>query len=132
MTSWIKYLFIGLIFLCGTLFVANVGLRHNSNVTTTQEVELALKSSQVGELRENATNVSDKEALVANLIMEIASTEKEQGKDMKIDYVFLDHNGNPTQQDNNIESVQFRVKILDDDGEVISTSTQRVSLSKYE
>lgn len=132
MASWIKYTIIGVFFFTVILWIANVGIRHSSNVTATQEIQVGAKSAQVGEMRVNATNVLDKKALVANLILEVAKTHKEQGKDVKVDYVFLDENGNVTTEDNKIKGVQFKVSILDKNGKVLSTSTERVSLEKDE
>lgn len=130
MTSWIKYTVFGLIFFAAILWVTNIGIRHSTNVASVQEVQVGTNSAQVGQMRENATNVYDKEALVANLLLEVTKSHKEQGKDIKVDYVFLDENGNVTSNDDHIKSVQFRVQILDKDGTVLSTSTQRMSLVK--
>ncbi|MFD2658475.1 hypothetical protein [Gracilibacillus thailandensis] len=130
MTTWIKYTVIGLIFVLAILWVSNIGLRHSTNVSAIQEVQVGTESASIGQLRESATNAFDKRALVANLLLEITRSHKEQGKDIKVDYVFLDESGNVTNNDNEIKSVQFRIQILDDDGTVLSTSTQRTTLTK--
>lgn len=130
MTSWLKYTSIGLIFFVAIFWISNIGIRHSSNVASVQEVQVGTESAQVGQMRNNATNAFDKEALVANLLLEVTKSQKEQGKDIKVDYVFLNENGNITTRDNDIKSVQFRVQIIDDDGKVLSTSTQRMSLMK--
>lgn len=130
MSSWIKYIFIAIIFVAVTLMVTVTSTRHSTNVTATQEVQLALKSSELGTIRENATNALDKKALVANLVLEVIKAEKEKGNNIKIDYVFLDSGGNVTEDENAIESVQFKVSLLNKDNEVLSTSTQRIALNK--
>lgn len=130
MVSWIKYTIIGLIFVVAILWVSNIGIRHATNVSAIQEVKIGTESAKVGEMRNSATNVLDKEALVANLLLEVTKAHKEQGKDIKVDYVFLDKNGNETEDENEIKSIQFKISILDDDGSVLSTSTQRTSLVK--
>lgn len=128
MSSWIKYIIIGIIFVLAIVWVSNIQLRHSNNVASIQDVQIGTKSAKVGEMRTNATNTFDKEALVANLLLEVTKSYREQGKDIKVDYVFLDGNGNVTTNDNDIESVQFRIQILDDDGSVLTTTTQRTSL----
>lgn len=130
MTSWMKYAVIGVIFFVAILWVSNIGLRHSTNIASIQEVQVGTQSVKAGEMRNSATNALDKEALVANLLLEITKTHKEQGKDIQVDYVFLDETGNVTSNDDEIKSVQFRVQILDKNGSVLSTSTQRITLAK--
>jgi hypothetical protein len=130
MTNVFKYLFITFIFIVATVWVVTIATRQSANVTSTQEVQLALNSAQLGSIRESATNAVDKKALVANLVLEVIKAQKEQGKDIKIDYVFLDKNGKVTEVENQIESVQFKVSLLNDEKKVISSSTQRISLNK--
>jgi hypothetical protein len=132
MSSWIKYMVIGMIFFVAILWISNIGIRHAANVSSIQEVQVGTESAKVGNMRESATNALDKQALVANLLLEIAKTQKEQGKDIKVDYVFLDEDGNITNKDNDIKSVQFRIQILDKDGSVLTSSTQRTTLVKEE
>lgn len=130
MTNWLKYLIIIAVFIFGVVSIAIIGTRHDGNVTATQEVEVALESSQIGQMRESATIAIDKQAIVANLLLEIANTYKGKEDELKIDYVFLDGSGNQTNNDNTIESVQYRVQLLDSNNEVLSTSTQRIGLNK--
>lgn len=130
MTTWLKYTVIGIIFAVALIWVSNIGIRHATNVTAIQEVNVGADSAQIGKMRESATNSFDKKALVANLLLEVTNTHKEQGKDIKVDYVFLDKDGNITENEENIESVQFKIQILDDDGKVLSTATQRTQLVK--
>lgn len=130
MTNWVKYLIIIAVFIFGAVSITFIGTRHNSNVTATQEVEVALESSQIGQMRESATIAIDKQAIVANLLMEVAKTHKGKEDELKIDYVFLDGSGNQTNNDENIESIQYRVQLLGSNNEVLSTSTQRIGLNK--
>lgn len=131
MASWYKYAIFFAIFIVAFVTVASITLRQESNLAATQEVSPTMQSAKVGEARENATNALDKKALVANFIMETVKTHKHQGEEVTVDYVFLDKNGNVTENENDIESVQFKVNILDD-GKIASTSEQRISLIKKE
>lgn len=130
MTNWIKYLIIIAVFIFGAVAITVIGTRHNSNITATQEVEVALESSQIGQMRENATIAIDKQAIVANLLMEVANSYKGKEDELKIDYIFLDGSGNQTNDSDSIESLQYRVQLLDSNNEVLSTSTQRIGLNK--
>lgn len=112
------------------IFMAMLSLRHGTNISATQEVEIAVKSSELGTVRNEATNAIDKEALVANLILEVVNAHKEQGKNIKIDYVFLNDKGKVTEVESEIHSVQFNVDILNEKGKTMSSSTQRVALIK--
>lgn len=131
MASWYKYAIFFAIFIVAFVTVASITLRQESNLAATQEVSPTMQSAKVGEARENATNALDKKALVANFIMETVKTHKYQGEEVTVDYVFLDKNGNVTENEDDIESVQFKVNILDD-GKIASTSVQRISLIKKE
>ncbi|MEL3959565.1 hypothetical protein NST17_20645 [Caldifermentibacillus hisashii] len=131
MASWYKYAIFFAIFIVAFVTIASITLRQESNLAATQEVSPTMQSAKVGEARENATNALDKKALVANFIMETVKTHKHQGEEVTVDYVFLDKNGNVTENENDIESVQFKVNILDD-GKIASTSEQRISLIKKE
>ncbi|MEN0661390.1 hypothetical protein NST11_18850 [Caldifermentibacillus hisashii] len=131
MASWYKYTIFFAIFIVAFVTIASITLRQESNLAATQEVSPTMQSAKVGEARENATNALDKKALVANFIMETVKTHKHQGEEVTVDYVFLDKNGNVTENENDIESVQFKVNILDD-GKIASTSEQRISLIKKE
>lgn len=130
MSSWIKYVVIGIIFVAAVVVVSTFSIRHSTNIASTQEVQLSMKSSETGTIRETATNAIDKEALVANLILETVKAHKKQGKDIRIDYVYLDNDGNITNEDQEIKSVQFKLNLLNDNKEVVSSSTQRVALEK--
>lgn len=132
MTNWIKYLYIASIFIFAFVLVAVIGLRQSTTVATVQEVQVAMQSSLMGEIRNSSDMKVDKEAMVTNLILEMVEAHKEQGTDLKIDYVFLDEHGNPTDIEENISSVQYQVQQIDNFGRVVSSSEYRMSLKKFE
>ncbi|TES47182.1 hypothetical protein E2L07_19255 [Halalkalibacterium halodurans] len=93
------------------------------------EIETTLKTANVGDLRDNQNNISiSKKDVVANLITEIVNTQKDHGKDLRIQYVFLDVNESITEIEKEITSVQFKVEILDEKGRVASTVERRLGL----
>lgn len=132
MSSWMKYMIIIILFVGATVLMSYQTTRHHANIASTQEVQaVALQSVGLGNVRTLGVNHMNKKALVTNLILEIVEKHKEQGQNIKIDYVFLDQNGNPTENENLIQSVQFRVSILDKNGKAVSTSTQNIVLDRY-
>ncbi|MEK5394079.1 hypothetical protein NSQ59_27645 [Margalitia sp. FSL K6-0131] len=129
MISWLKYLIIAFVFtgLAAVLFYFST--QQNSNIRATQEVKSALKSSVVGSLRQNYDDVNiNKKDVMSNLILDIVKTQKEHGKAIKIDYVFLNPSGSPTELDSEISSIQFRIELLNSKNEVVSKSVQRITL----
>lgn len=129
MFSWVKYLLMISIFIVSAIMVVQAGFQHESNVHATQEVQGILKSSIVGELRENSSAIVDKKSVLTNLIIDIARSEKENGNDIQIDYVFLDSSGQITEDEHEIAGIQYVVKLLKD-GDIKSSSTERIMLSK--
>src|SRR5690625_2749580 len=99
MSNWIKYLIFSLLFVVVAIFIIFVSVRHQTNIISTQEVEGALPSVSIGDTRtENAVSL-DLDSLVSNVLLSIANSHKEQGKDIQVDYVFLDGDGNVTNDD---------------------------------
>lgn len=132
MGNWIKYMIIILPFIVATVLISYQTTRHHVNIASTQEVQaVALQSTNVGEIRTAGVNRLDKKTIATNLIVEIMKKHKVKGQDITIDYVFLDQNGNPTENENTIQSVQFKVSIVDKKGKVVSTSTQNIALDRY-
>ena len=126
MSNWIKYLIFSLLFVVVSIFIIFVSVRHQTNIISTQEVEGALPSVSIGDIRtENAVSL-DLDSLVSNVLLSIADSHKEQGKDIQVDYVFLDGDGHVTNDD--IQSVQFEVKLLGKNGRVESTSRENIEI----
>lgn len=130
MTNWFKYTVISLLFVTVMLFMVALTTRGHTNITATQEVEGALQSANVGEIRDNVSDTMDKKTIASNLMLSIAESHKEQNMDVKVNYVFLDDNGSVTENESQINSVQFEVAIIDDEGRVQSRSKQRVALDR--
>lgn len=127
-----KYMIIIILFVAATVLMSYQTTRHHANIASTQEVQaVALHATNIGEIRTAGTNRLDKKTIATNLIVEIMKKHKLKGQDIKIDYVFLDQNGSPTENENAIKNVQFKVSILDKDGKTVSTSTQNIALDRY-
>lgn len=130
MSNWIKYLIFSLLFVVVAIFIIFVSVRHQTNIISTQEVEGALPSVSIGDTRtENAVSL-DLDSLVSNVLLSIANSHKEQGKDIQVDYVFLDGDGNVTNDD--VQSIQFEVKLLGKNGRVESTSRENIEIDYLE
>lgn len=111
------------------VFVSLVSLKHQSNVVSTQDVDFGLSTINVGDARNSLDGVMTKDAIVSNLLLKIADSHRNHEHETVVDYVFLDENDNPTNDDNEIKSVQFEVKLLNRQGEVESISTERIEIN---
>lgn len=131
MANWIKYMLIIVVFVGATVLISYQTTRHHTNVAATQEVQVALQSTDLGNTRTLGINRLSKKALVTNLVLDIVEKHKKQGQNIKIDYAFIDQHGNITENENVIQDVQFKVSILDKNGKVVSNSTQRITLNQY-
>ncbi len=89
-----------------------------------------LSSASVGDMRDNLSIGGDKKEFVSNLVSNVVKEQKNHGKDIRISYVFLDKNNKPTEDDDSITSVQFKIEYLNDKHEVRSTAEQRLSLDE--
>lgn len=127
--SWIKQIFIIFFFVSIIVFIELVATKHQSNITTTQDVEFALSTVNVGEARESLEGNMTKDAIVSNLLLKIADAHKDHKYETVIDYVFLDENGNVTNDEDKIKSVQFEVKLLNKKGQVESISKERIEIN---
>lgn len=106
------------------------GITQNSNTRVTEEVKTMLATASVGDLRDNLSVGEDKKELISNLVSNVVKEQKNHGKNIRISYVFLDKNNQPTEDDDRISSVQFKIQYLNDKQEVRSTAEQRLSLDE--
>jgi len=89
-----------------------------------------LSSASIGDMRDNLSIGGDKKEFVSNLVSNVIKEQKNHGKNIRISYVFLDKNNKPTEDDDSITSVQFKIEYLNDKQEVRSTAEQRLSLNE--
>jgi hypothetical protein len=95
------------------------------NLDTIQTVNVALKSLNMGDLRNGTSYTMNKRDVVNELILEVVKVQKNHGKDIRISYAFLDHSNKLTEEDNDIVGIQFKVEILNKKGVIESVSEQR-------
>lgn len=113
-----------------TIIAFNYNKIDEGNVRAVQEVEAALQSANIGLIRDGASPTISKKEIVANMVKEVAETQKNSGNDIKIKYVFLDEKDNVTNDESNINSVQFQINLINDDGETISVAESKLSLKE--
>lgn len=132
MGNKMTYLLIGMLFLLVTIMFSAMYLRQDSTTSATQNVQTVMRSSDIGTIREDTTAAIDTEALVTNMALDIAKSYKGKAEDVKVDYVFLNKSGDPTTSSNSkdIDSVQFRVSVLNEKGQEVSNSAQRLNLKE--
>lgn len=104
------------------------GLIHQTNIISTQDVDLDLASVNVGEARETLSTTLDKETIVSNLLLKISESHTNHKHDTSVSFAFLDENGNVTEDEEEIKSVQFKVELLNKDGQVQSVSRERIEI----
>lgn len=109
------------------------GLVQNMSTSTTSEVQVLNDVVSVGSIRgefdqRDKVQHFDKEELVANLISQIATSQKTHGFDVEVDYVFLDEAGRITEDEDLIRGVQFRIEYWNwKDGKQYSTAEKRLA-----
>jgi len=128
LSSWIKY-FLLIAFIVGVLvFTIIFGLRHQANVTSTQEMDVGMVTANVGKIREDLTSSMIREEAIAEMLTEVATTQKNHDGETLVEYVFLDEDDKPTSDESKIKSIQFVVKLLGKNDKVLSTSTERIEI----
>jgi len=128
--SGLKYLFSATIVAVFIIACSYFGITQNSNTRVTEEVKTMLSSASIGDMRDNLSIGGDKKEFVSNLVSNVIKEQKNHGKNIRISYVFLDKNNKPTEDDDSITSVQFKIEYLNDKQEVRSTAEQRLSLNE--
>lgn len=134
----IKWIIPSVLFVALILGIAYASSIQNINTNTINEVEVLGDTLNLGLIRSEIDedgNVDeqffDKEELVSNLIAKITTVQKKHPYDIQLDYVFFDVDGNVTDVDEDIRSVQFRVQYLNEDGKVKATAEKHLVINKY-
>lgn len=137
MTSPMKWLFPAILIIALVLGVAYFSSIQNINTNTIDGVEVLGGVLNLGTIRteiDDNGNVDgqffDKDELIANLTSAIISAQKNHPYDIKLDYVFFDEDGEVTENDKDIRSVQFRVQYLNDEGEVKATAEKHLAINQ--
>lgn len=104
-------------------------MRQDTNTTSIQQVQNILATAEYGNMRANGDTSLNKKETVANLVSSIVENQKKHGQNVKIDYVFLDKDSKVTENEDDIKSVQFRIQLVDDKGDLKSQAVQRISLT---
>ncbi|MGG0656472.1 hypothetical protein [Rummeliibacillus pycnus] len=132
MSMKMNYLMFFMFLVFGVVIVSVLYLQHNANVSATQNVQIAMESSEVGTARTESKAALDKKATVANMVAEIADSYKGTPYNVEIDYSFLDKNNNviPSGNGTAATSIQFKVVLLDDNGQEQTTSIQTRTLKE--
>lgn len=128
--KWFGWLLLSFVFI-GLGFVAYFAIaQQNGNEKTTEEVKTSLKSINLGSAREEGEGTISKKDEVANLVLDVVKAQKNNGKDIDIHYVFFDKNGQTTQDEAKITSVQFLIQLKNEAGDVVSEAAERLSLKE--
>ncbi|RRD96024.1 hypothetical protein EII15_20125 [Bacillus licheniformis] len=132
MVNYVKWIFGGILVGCIIFTAAYYGINQNGNTRTIREVETLLSTSVIGELRESQQIELDPKEVISNVVLKVIKVQKNHGKNIRIQYVFLDKKGVPTEENKHIDSVQFKVELLNGKNEIESQAEQRLSLNSIE
>lgn len=136
--KWLLGSLLGIFVVLSISYVASV--QNVANITTS-EIDGIADSVVFGIVRqgldengdwtnEDDAQYIDKDELIANLTTNVVSAQKKHGYDIAIDYLFFDGNENITEEEKEIRSLQFRIELLGEDGEVKGSAERRIGLNQ--
>lgn len=109
----------------------------NITLRTTAEVDVLADTLSVGIIRAELDDDGivdekffNKDELIANLTAKVVSVQKTHPYNIKLDYLFFDKDGEITNNDREIKSVQFRVQYVDKKGKVRGTAERRLAIDQ--
>lgn len=127
--KWFAFSFLAIFIVLGISYASSV---QNIATRTSSEIDVLSDIEKVGvirnELDENNIEYFDVEELFARFLIEVASVQKNLNYDIKVEFVYLDKNGNVTKNEKDIRGIQYRLQYLNDKGEVKGTAEGRQSL----
>lgn len=123
-----------------TLGIISVTHYHNlyvMNTRTSNEFQVMNNTMNVGEVRKNyedSKDISlfDKEELAARALLEMTSIQKNHKLEMKVNYVFLDDEGNATEDDSKIRSIQMKIDYHNALGKVVSSTVNHFKVDELD
>lgn len=134
MTTPMKWLFSFLLIITLVLVIAYSSATQNIATRTTSEVEILAETLSVGLIRSEIDEGDDipffdKDEIITNLVSHVSDVQKNHKYDIQLDYVFLDKDGDITENDDDIRGLQFRVSFIDDAGEVRGEAEKRLTIN---
>lgn len=114
MLGWLKTLIVGGLVIGLVVFGGIIMTQQNSNTRVSMEVDGAIMTALLGEQRgQNKTSGISKKEFAAAVVTSIVDTQKNHGKTVEVDYVFLNSGGGVTSVEEEIRSVQYQIQIQD-------------------
>lgn len=128
--KWFAFSFLAIFIVLGISYASSV---QNIATRTSSEIDVLSDIVKVGVIRNeldenNQIEYVDVEELFARFLIEVASVQKNLNYDIKVEFVYLDKNGNVTKNEKDIRGIQYRLQYLNDKGEVKGTAEGRQSL----
>lgn len=128
-----KYLMMGITLIVLIICIVPFTVNHQNNTMSAERVMGVLQTSTLGAMRDNPDNVGlDMEDTIANLTTKILQEQSKHNRDMEISYVFFDNNNQITKDKTKMVGVQYRVRLLDDEGKTQSETEKKLMLRKVE
>lgn len=135
MSTPVKWLVVFLVATFSILFIGYTATIQNTDVRTTHEVEVLAENMKLGLIRSQIEDSNDgyayidKEEVVATLASHVARVQKSHGYDVNLHYVFLDKNGNVTEDEKKIRGIQFVVQYVDKNGKIKASAERRLEFN---
>jgi len=135
MSTPVKWLVIFLVGAFAILFVGYTATIQNNDVRTTSEIETLAENMRLGLIRSQIEQSNDgyeyidKEELAAAIASHVARVQKSHGYNVNLYYVFLDKNGQVTEDEKAIRGIQFIVEYVDENGTVKASAERRLEFN---
>lgn len=135
--KWLIASFLAIFVVLGIAYSASV---QNLATLSSSEVDGVAESIATGVVRDGlnedgdwlsgeGNQFVDKDELIANLTVNLVSVQKTHGYDIALDYIFLDESERITEDEVEIRSMQLRIELLDDDGELKGSAERRIAVN---
>lgn len=138
MTTPLKWLYFFIVALLIVLFVVYFGVVQNTATSSAEDTEGLMPNASVGTIRANAEEGNDgykyfdKEELVSSLVANIAESQTNYNYNTNLYYLFLDENGEVTEDEDDMRQIQFLIQYVDDEGEVYGSAERTLSFHTLE
>ncbi|MEC1177275.1 hypothetical protein P9B03_02160 [Metasolibacillus meyeri] len=129
---------IAIVFFVATAIIY-FGSTQNMTVRTITETDNIIENTNVGVLRAEITQDGTfqneevyivPEELHQNLLMEIASVQKNMPYDVKVNYVFTDAAGQATKEQSAIRGIYYRMQYIDKSGQIKGSAEKHLTLNE--
>lgn len=139
MATLLKWLLPSLLTVFFVVSISYASSVQNVASHTTSEVTVMEESIQLGNLRHAIDSGADfdqamvsQDDLLTILTKKVLLAQKNHPYDIEIEFAFFDANGEVTNEDSTIRSIQFNLNYFDQDGEITGSSVKHVEIDQLQ